>query len=86
MSLVGPRPERPVFVEQVPAQDPALHAAPQGKAGITGWAQVNGWRGNTSLQERIRCDFDYIRNWSYFLDLKILCLTVVKGFVNKNAY
>ena len=56
------------------------------RAGITGWAQVNGWRGNTSLDERIRCDLHYIKNWSYVFDLKILFLTVLKGFVNKNAY
>jgi lipopolysaccharide/colanic/teichoic acid biosynthesis glycosyltransferase len=56
------------------------------KAGITGWAQINGWRGNTSLERRIECDLYYIRNWSYVLDLKILLLTFWKGFVNKNAY
>jgi len=56
------------------------------KAGITGWAQVNGWRGNTSLSRRVECDLYYIQNWSYLLDLKILSLTIWKGFVNKNAY
>jgi len=56
------------------------------KAGITGWAQVNGWRGDTSLERRIECDLYYIRNWSYLLDWKILVMTLWKGFVNKNAY
>ena len=56
------------------------------KAGITGWAQINGWRGNTSLDRRIECDLYYIRNWSYGLDWKIMLLTLWKGFINKNAY
>jgi len=56
------------------------------KAGITGWAQVNGWRGNTSLEKRIQHDLYYIQNWSLLLDLKIMILTVWKGFVNRNAY
>ena len=56
------------------------------KSGVTGWAQVNGWRGDTSLDQRIRCDLYYIRHWWYLFDLKILFLTVWKGFVNKNAY
>jgi putative colanic acid biosynthesis UDP-glucose lipid carrier transferase len=56
------------------------------RAGITGWAQINGWRGNTSLESRIECDLFYIKNWSYGLDLKILVLTLWKGFVHKNAY
>jgi lipopolysaccharide/colanic/teichoic acid biosynthesis glycosyltransferase len=56
------------------------------KSGLTGWAQINGWRGNTSLDRRIECDLYYIRNWSYFLDWKIIFLTIWKGFVNKNAY
>lgn len=55
-------------------------------AGITGWAHVNGWRGNTSLNARIECDLFYIRNWYYLLDLKILLLTLWKGFINKNGY
>jgi Undecaprenyl-phosphate glucose phosphotransferase len=86
MSLVGPRPERPVFVEQFRQQIPGYMLRHKVKAGITGWAQINGWRGDTSLTERIACDLYYIRNWSLDLDLKILMLTVWKGFVNKNAY
>ncbi|MFL5307695.1 MAG: undecaprenyl-phosphate glucose phosphotransferase, partial [Polyangia bacterium] len=86
MSLVGPRPERPVFVSKFRNEISHYMLRHKVKAGITGWAQVNGWRGNTSLDERIRCDLHYIKNWSYSFDLKILCLTVFKGFVNKNAY
>jgi Undecaprenyl-phosphate glucose phosphotransferase len=86
MSLVGPRPERPVFVTQFRSEIPLYMLRHKVKAGITGWAQVNGWRGNTSLDRRIECDLYYIRNWSYLLDLKILFMTVWKGFVNKNAY
>lgn len=84
MSLVGPRPERPVFVEQFRGQIPYYMLRHKVKAGITGWAQVNGWRGNTSLERRIECDLYYIRNWSYALDWKILWLTLWN--LNKNAY
>ncbi len=86
MSLVGPRPERPVFVHKFRKDIPHYMLRHKVKAGITGWAQVNGWRGNTSLDRRIECDLYYIRNWSYFLDLKIILLTLWKGFINKNAY
>jgi Undecaprenyl-phosphate glucose phosphotransferase len=86
MSLVGPRPERPVFVHQFRKEIPHYMLRHKVKAGITGWAQVNGWRGNTSLRRRIECDLYYIQNWSFALDLKILTLTLWKGFVNKNAY
>jgi Undecaprenyl-phosphate glucose phosphotransferase len=86
MSLVGPRPERPVFVSQFRSEIPHYMLRHKVKAGITGWAQVNGWRGNTSLDRRIECDLYYIRNWSYGLDIKILFLTIWKGFINKNAY
>lgn len=86
MSLVGPRPERPVFVHQFRENIPHYMLRHKVKAGITGWAQVNGWRGNTSLDQRIECDLYYIRNWSYTLDLKILFMTLWKGFINKNAY
>jgi Undecaprenyl-phosphate glucose phosphotransferase len=86
MSLVGPRPERPVFVQQFRKEIPLYMLRHKVKAGITGWAQVNGWRGNTSLDRRIECDLYYIRNWSYSLDWKILALTLWKGFINKNAY
>ena len=86
MSLVGPRPERPVFVHQFKREIPHYMLRHKVKAGITGWAQVNGWRGDTSLEKRIECDLYYIRNWSFILDMKILFLTIWKGFVNKNAY
>jgi Undecaprenyl-phosphate glucose phosphotransferase len=86
MSLVGPRPERPVFVHQFKSEIPHYMLRHKVKAGITGWAQVNGWRGDTSLEKRIECDLYYIRNWSFLLDIKILFLTLWKGFVNKNAY
>jgi Undecaprenyl-phosphate glucose phosphotransferase len=86
MSLVGPRPERPVFVDQFRNDIPHYMLRHKVKAGITGWAQVNGWRGNTSLQSRIECDLYYIRNWSYLLDWKILFMTLWRGFLNKNAY
>ena len=80
MSLVGPRPERPYFVEQFKHRIPQYMLRHKVKAGITGWAQVNGWRGNTSLEKRIEYDLYYIENWSVGLDLKILWLTVVRGF------
>lgn len=86
MSLVGPRPERPVFVSKFRHEIAHYMLRHKVKAGVTGWAQVNGWRGNTSLDQRILCDLHYIRNWSYGFDLKILLLTVWRGFVNKNAY
>ena len=86
MSLVGPRPERPVFVSQFRTTIAHYMLRHKVKSGLTGWAQVNGWRGNTSLDARIRCDLDYIREWSLFFDLKIILMTVWKGFVNKNAY
>ena len=86
MSLVGPRPERPVFVHQFRKDIPHYMLRHKVKSGITGWAQVNGWRGNTSLDRRIECDLFYIRNWSYSLDWKILLMTLWKGFINKNAY
>jgi Undecaprenyl-phosphate glucose phosphotransferase len=86
MSLVGPRPERPVFVQQFRQEIPHYMLRHKVKAGLTGWAQVNGWRGNTSLDQRIECDLYYIRNWSYLLDWKIMAMTLWKGFVNRNAY
>jgi exopolysaccharide biosynthesis polyprenyl glycosylphosphotransferase len=86
MSLVGPRPERPVFVSRFRKEIPHYMLRHKVRAGITGWAQINGWRGNTSLDRRIECDLFYIRNWSYLLDLKILTLTLWKGFVHRNAY
>ena len=86
MSIVGPRPERPLFVEQFKHEVPDYMKKHMVKAGITGWAQVNGWRGDTDLHARIEHDLYYIENWSVWLDLKIIAMTVVKGFVNKNAY
>jgi len=85
MSLVGPRPERGVFVERFRRQIPNYSQRHQVKAGITGWAQVNGWRGNTSLRRRVECDLYYICNWSLWLDLKILLLTALRGIWNRNA-
>ena len=86
MSLVGPRPERPVFVHRFRQEIPHYMLRHKVKAGMTGWAQVNGWRGDTALDRRIEFDLYYIRNWSYLLDCKILAMTLWKGFVNKNAY
>ena len=86
MSLIGPRPERPFFVEKFKEEIPRYMVKHQVRPGITGWAQVNGWRGDTSISERIACDLYYIEHWSLKLDIKILFLTFFKGFVNKNAY
>jgi Undecaprenyl-phosphate glucose phosphotransferase len=80
MSMVGPRPERPFFVEQFKHRFPQYMLRHKVKAGITGWAQVNGWRGNTSLEKRLEYDLYYIENWSVTLDLKIIWLTLVRGF------
>lgn len=85
MSIVGPRPERPMFVEQFKDEIPDYMKKHLVKAGITGWAQVNGWRGDTDLKARIEFDLFYIENWSVWLDLKIIFLTIFKGFLNKNA-
>jgi len=79
MSIVGPRPERPFFVEQFKHRIPQYMLRHKVKAGITGWAQVNGWRGNTSLEKRIEFDLYYIENWSLSLDFKIMWLTLVRG-------
>jgi len=86
MSLVGPRPERPVFIEEFKRQIPKYHLRHKVKSGITGWAQVNGLRGQTSIQKRIEYDLYYIENWSLLLDLKILVRTALGGFLSKNAY
>ena len=85
MSLVGPRPERPFFVEQFKEKVPQYMLRHKVKSGMTGWAQVNGWRGNTSIEKRIEYDLYYIENWSVRLDVKILWLTIVRGF-HKHAY
>ena len=86
MSLIGPRPERTQFVEMFKEQIPRYMIKHQVRPGMTGWAQVNGFRGDTSITGRIQCDLWYIENWSLGLDIKILFLTLWKGFVNKNAY
>lgn len=86
MSIVGPRPERKVFVEEFIEKIPHYMQKHLVKAGITGWAQVNGWRGNTSLEKRIEYDLFYIENWSLKFDLKIIILTLIRGFINRNAY
>ena len=86
MSVVGPRPERPQFVEQFRAEFPHYMLRHKVRAGITGWAQVHGWRGNTSIRMRIEHDLYYIENWSLMLDLKILFMTVLHGLRHENAY
>jgi Undecaprenyl-phosphate glucose phosphotransferase len=86
MSLVGPRPEQTHFVEKFRREIPAYMLRHKMRAGITGWAQVSGLRGDTSLHKRIEYDLYYIRNWTIWFDIKILLMTVVRGFVNKNAY
>ncbi|HVS35171.1 MAG TPA: undecaprenyl-phosphate glucose phosphotransferase [Gemmataceae bacterium] len=86
MSLVGPRPERPVFVQQFKKTIPNYMARHCVKAGLTGWAQVNGWRGNTSLRKRLQYDLYYITHWTPWLDLRILWMTLFKGIVHRNAY
>jgi len=85
MSIVGPRPERPFFVEQFKHRIPQYMLRHKVKAGITGWAQVNGWRGNTSLEKRIEYDLYYIENWSVALDIKIMWLTLVRG-LHRHAF
>ncbi|MBD2845915.1 undecaprenyl-phosphate glucose phosphotransferase [Paenibacillus sp. IB182496] len=86
MSVVGPRPERPYFVEQFKEEIPRYMVKHHIRPGITGWAQTNGLRGDTSIADRIGHDLFYLENWSFFFDLKIILRTIVKGFVNKNAY
>jgi putative colanic acid biosynthesis UDP-glucose lipid carrier transferase len=86
MSIVGPRPERPIFVEKFKDEIPGYMEKHLIKAGITGWAQINGWRGNTDLNKRIEHDLHYIDNWSLLMDLKIIIMTIFKGIYNKNAY
>jgi len=83
MSLVGPR---PLLMEYLPLYSPEQARRHEVRPGITGWAQVHGWRGDTDLKTRIEYDLYYIENWSLWLDLKIIVMTVFKGFVNKNAY
>ncbi len=86
MSLVGPRPERPFFIERFRQEVPDYMLRHYVKCGITGWAQVNGWRGDTSIPERVAHDLYYLRNWGLGLDFKILLLTLTRGFFHRNAY
>ena len=86
MSLVGPRPERPFFVDKFKEEIPRYMIKHQVSPGLTGWAQINGYRGDTSIRKRIDHDLYYIENWTLTLDIKILFLTIFKGFINKNAY
>ena len=86
MSLVGPRPERPLFVEKFKEEIPRYMIKHQVRPGLTGWAQINGYRGDTSIRKRVEYDIFYIENWTMSLDIKIMFLTIFKGFINKNAY
>ena len=86
MSLIGPRPERPFYVEKFKEEIPRYMVKHQVRPGMTGWAQVNGYRGDTSIRRRIDYDLYYIENWTPSFDLLIMFLTVFRGFINKNAY
>lgn len=86
MSLIGPRPERPFYVDKFKEEIPKYMIKHLVRPGITGWAQVNGWRGDTSIRRRIEYDIYYIENWSFKMDVKIAFMTVLKGFINRNAY
>ncbi len=86
MSVVGPRPERPYFVRKFQDDVAQYNTRHYLKVGITGWAQVNGWRGDTSITKRVEHDLYYLRNWSLWFDLKIIWLTLWRGFFSKNAY
>lgn len=86
MSLVGPRPERPLFVEKFKEEIPRYMVKHQVRPGLTGWAQVNGLRGDTSIRKRIEYDIYYIENWTVWFDIRIIIMTFVTGFINKNAY
>ncbi len=86
MSLIGPRPERPYFVEQYKEKIPRYMVKHQVRPGLTGWAQVNGLRGDSSIRKRIEYDIYYIENWTLLFDVKILLMTFITGFINKNAY
>jgi exopolysaccharide biosynthesis polyprenyl glycosylphosphotransferase len=85
MSLVGPRPERPFFVQSFSEKMPDYHRRHQVLPGITGWAQINGWRGDSSIEKRLECDLYYVDNWSVWLNLRILLLTPFKVLVERNA-
>ena len=86
MSLIGPRPERPQFVAKFRQEIPRYMVKHQVRPGMTGWAQINGYRGDTSIRKRIEYDIYYIENWSMEFDIRILIGTIFHGFINKNAY
>lgn len=86
MSVVGPRPERPQFVEQFKEEIPRYMVKHQVRPGITGWAQISGYRGDTSIKRRIEHDIFYIENWTLSFDIKIVFLTIFRVFIDKNAY
>ena len=86
MSLVGPSPERPQYVEKFKEEIPRYMIKHQVRPGLTGWAQINGYRGDTSIRKRIEYDIYYIENWSMSFDFKIMFLTIFRGFINENAY
>jgi putative colanic acid biosynthesis UDP-glucose lipid carrier transferase len=85
MSLVGPRPERPALIEQFRRDIPKYMLRHKVKAGMTGWAQVRGWRGDSDLGKRIELDIQYIETWSLWRDFKILAATLFRGFYSKHA-
>ena len=84
--MVWPRYERPEFLEQFKEEIPRYMVKHQVRPGLTGWAQINGYRGDTSIKKRIEFDIFYIENWTMSFDIKIMFLTIFKGFINKNAY
>ena len=86
MSVVGPRPERPHFVHKFLNEVAKYNSRHSLKVGITGWAQVNGWRGDTSIEKRVEYDLYYLQNWSFAFDLRIIAMTIVSGLINRNAY
>jgi putative colanic acid biosynthesis UDP-glucose lipid carrier transferase len=86
MSIVGPRPERDIYIDKLADEIPDYMSKHAVKAGITGWAQVNGWRGDTSLEKRIEFDLYYINNWTLWFDIKIIFLTIFNGSINKKTY
>ena len=86
MSVVGPRPERPQYVEKFREEIPRYMVKHQVRPGLTGWAQINGYRGDTPIKRRVEYDIFYIENWTLSFDIKIMLLTIFKGFINKNAY
>ncbi len=86
MSLVGPRPERPLFVEKFKEEIPRYMVKHQVRPGLTGWAQINGLRGDTSIEKRVEYDLYYIEHWTMGFDIKIMFLTIFRGFINENAY